>query len=203
MIKNIIAFKFVNLLIFSLVVYLASFAIPTGALFFILSFSAITISAYEITILIAIIFISTVLGDISTYFFATLFSKKVNKIFNITPWLKKNEEQAHKFIEKYGFYAIFFSRFIFSGIGPILNYYCGIKKYNYKKFILAILGGELIYSIIYVTLGIIFKNFINEILNLINGIFILGILGFMIYLTINKIKQELKQYENFIVRTNG
>lgn len=193
MIQDILAFKAINLLALSVIIYFASFAIPTGALFLILSFGSISVSISERIILVMIVYFSTILGDISTYFFARLFSKYVNKTFCINPWLKRNEHKAHIFIEKHGFYAIFLSRFLFSGLGAFINYYCGIKKYSKKKFISAILLGELFYSVIYSSLGMIFKDFIGEILNIINGIFILLVLGIMIYFTAKKLIKEINR----------
>jgi len=192
MIKDIFVIKAINLAIYFILVYFASFAIPTGALFFVLTFSSITANFYELVLIFAITYITTLLGDISTYFFAKLFSKQADRFFKINKTLSKNEEKVHHFIGKYGFYAIFFTRFIMSGLGPVVNYYCGIKKYNFKTFFKAILFGEFLYAFIFITLGVIFKNFINEILNLINGIFIVIFLLIAIYYTYKQLMKEIR-----------
>ena len=134
MIKDIIAFKITNLLIFSFLVYLASFAIPTGALFLILSFSSASIGIFEILIIFSITFISAVLGDISTYLFARLFSNKAMRLIKSVKSLNKSQNKVHRFFEKNGFCTIVLSRFIFSGLGPVVNYYSALIKYNFKIF---------------------------------------------------------------------
>lgn len=193
MIKDILAFKITNLLIFSFLVYLASFAIPTGALFLVLSFASVSIGIFEISIIFMITFLSTVLGDITTYLFARLFSNKAMKLIKSVKSLDKSQNKVHRFFEKNGFCTIVLSRFVFSGLGPVVNYYSALIKYDFKKFLLATLLGEFFYAAIYTTIGVIFKDFITELLNLINGIFIVLALVFAIVFVLKKIKKEIKR----------
>lgn len=192
MIKDIISFKFMNLGIFSFLIYLASFAIPTGGLVLVLSFASVSIGISEFFIIFGITFVSSILGDISTYYFAKLFSLKATKLIGLNKSLKKSQEKVHYFFSRNGFYTIFLSRFLFSGLGPIVNYYCGFIKYNVKKFLLAILLGEFLYALIYTIIGIIFKEFISEILDLFSGLFVVIILIVAIIAISKKVKEELK-----------
>lgn len=192
MIKDLVAFKLFNLSVFSLLIYFASFAVPTGALVSILSFSSIVVGWFEIGVIFSLVFVAAVLGDISTYFFAKLFSAKVQKFISSRSALQKTEKKIEKFFVKNGFATIFFSRFLLTSLGPMVNYYCGFTKYDIRKFIGATLLGELFYAGLYTALGVIFRDFISDILNLINGVVIAMILVIAIIMVFRKIRKIMK-----------
>lgn len=66
------------------------------------------------------------------------------------------EKKTNRILEKLGWSAIFFSPFIFV-IGDLILISAGAKKMNFKKFLLLMIGGKLLKTVIVIIgLGIIF-----------------------------------------------
>ncbi len=187
--------------LFFLTIFASWIIIPTMG-FIIVSFGAAATSIPNLISLIVLFYIATIIGDLSIYFIARRFSKPVLKFLKRFKWFKKNEEKARPLFNKYGFYAIFISRFLNTELCVAMNYISGFEKFNYKKFIIAVLAGEFIYAALYPTLGYIFKDTWAYILGLIRDFIwmILLLLG-VVYL-IYKITKIIRS-KNANTRTNN
>lgn len=140
-----------------------------------------------------IVLTAAIAGDISTYFFAKLFSVKAKKIIASHGRLEYAEKKVGKFFIKNGFITIILSRFLLTSMGPVVNYYSGFSHYDVKKFIAATVLGELVYAGMYTAIGFVFKGFISDILDFINGALWVMVTLVAIIFVIKKIKKELKK----------
>ena len=66
--------------------------------------------------------------------------------------------KLHNFLEKWGFGAVFITRWFLTPFGLPINILAGITKYSYSKFLLASFLGEILWVSIYVYLGYFFSN---------------------------------------------
>jgi membrane-associated protein len=171
------------------IVFPASFAIPTGALFFVVSLAALSETASGIFLIILITFLAAVLGDIATYLVARKYNKKIHSIICKNKFLKKQERKADKVFQKYGIASLFLSRFFLQGVGPFLNYYAGMKKLKIKNFIIPIIFGEIIYTGIYVSIGVIFRETWQDLLKFLADFSILIALILLVIIVIVKLKK--------------
>jgi membrane-associated protein len=162
------------------VVFLASFAIPTFALLFIVSFVAGAVSVEEILIICFFALVACILGDLLTYALARTFSRKFETNLRHHPFVKNKEAQIEKLFEKNGSLLIFFSRFFMSGVGPYINYYAGFKKLDFKRFFWLVISGEIIYIALYSSLGYFFKDTWNIIIDLIEQYSVIVVVSILI-----------------------
>jgi membrane-associated protein len=65
--------------------------------------------------------------------------------------------QARTFFARHGGWAIFLSRFLFSGLGGIINLLAGADSYSYRRFLLWDILGELLGAILPLLLGYLFS----------------------------------------------
>ncbi len=65
-------------------------------------------------------------------------------------------QQAHVYFKRRGGWAIFLSRFLFSGMGGIINMLAGAERYGYRRFLLFDLCGEILGATIPLCLGYVF-----------------------------------------------
>jgi membrane protein YqaA with SNARE-associated domain len=68
----------------------------------------------------------------------------------------KDQNKSHKILDKFGWSAIFFSSWI-PVIGDLILISAGVKRFEFKKFVLFMIAGKIIKSVIVVTgLGALF-----------------------------------------------
>ncbi len=66
--------------------------------------------------------------------------------------------QAQDYFKRRGVWAIFLSRFLFTGLGSIVNLIAGAEVYPYKRFLLFDFLGEFVGALIPLTLGFVFEE---------------------------------------------
>jgi membrane protein DedA with SNARE-associated domain len=147
----------------------ASYIIIPAIGWIIVSFGANAPNVMGLVTLFLIIYAATLIGDISVYFVARYFSKRVLKFMKKFNWYKKSEKRSKRLLNKYGFYIVFVSRFLVSEIPLVINYIAGFEKFNKRKFILAVILGEFIYAASYTAFGYIFKDTWTYLLGLITS----------------------------------
>ena len=183
-----------GLLILFLWVYSSSLGIPLGALFAIMSFGALASTPQELGIVMVTVFLATVLGDLTAYGLARYFSGRIMKKIKTYRFMEKNEALARKMLERYEIKIIFFTRFALTGLCSIVSYLSGLQKINKKKFLLAVILGEGIYTIIYPLIGFFFKETWNELIQIISNGFIIIALILLAGIIIKKrLKARKKQ----------
>lgn len=98
------------------------------------------------------------IGEKLKYKFSALFGKNINKAF----------ERSQNFLNKYGLFAIVFSRFF--GWGNYISYIAGAMKINKKKFFLLTFIGIYPWTFSVIFLGEKFKDRLRFITSSINNI---------------------------------
>lgn len=123
-------------------------------------------------ILFPIVILGAFMGDILGYVIGKVSSGFVKKRFgeNI------NYKLSEKFIKKHGGKSVFFARFV-SGIKELVPFVCGILSMDLKKFMFWNFLGAVGWSILFICLGYILGNKIQEVESIVRAVGI-GILTF-------------------------
>ncbi len=109
-------------------------------------------------------------------------------------WISPNSvSRSRLYFQRHGGWAVFFSRFLVSGLGGVINIVAGADRYTYKKFVLYDLFGEAIGAAIPLTLGYIFNaswETVGDILGAFSGfILALGIFLVLAWQCINILRR--------------
>ncbi|HCP80850.1 MAG TPA: DedA family protein [Octadecabacter sp.] len=110
-----------------------------------------------------------VLGDNSGYWIARKFGTRLDD------WLARHPKRAAlrarsaAFMEKRGGSSVFFSCWLVAPLGPYMNYFCGITRYNWLRFALWGIAGEIVWVSLYVGLGHTFADNISGIASLLGN----------------------------------
>jgi membrane protein DedA with SNARE-associated domain len=86
--------------------------------------------------------------------FEKVFNQKVCKYGRI----RNKCDKSRDLFNKYGGVSVFLSRFFFPGFGAPVNYISGFSKYSFRKFLVLSASGELMYALIYTSIGFIFRD---------------------------------------------
>ena len=147
-------------------VFAGSLGVPGGAITMI-AYGSLAGSVSKLILFMIISFVAAVIGDILAYELARRLSNKLRDKLRKFFFFKNNEPKVRSLLNKYGFYIIFFTRFALVNLCAVVSYVSGLEKVNRKKFIFAVISGELLFAIIYpligFTLGEIFSSLINAI----------------------------------------
>ena len=182
----------INLAVLFIWVLLSSFGLP-GGLVAMVSSGAIASNFWDILIIIIIAALAAILGDILAYELARKFSLPIKKQLQKYKFYLKGETKATSLISKYGFFAVFITRFLLTGLCAITSYLSGFEKMKRKKYILAVISGEIIYAVIYTILGYIFRLAWNDLVGILDNIIIITILiaiGIILFIIIYRIRKK-------------
>lgn len=125
-----------------------------------------------------LILVSTIIG--SSILYSVIYWKglpvieKYGKYFFMK---EKRIQEVHGWFLKHGFDAIILGRWVF-GIRILANIFGGLFRYPYKKFISAVSVATVVWTLFYLSLGIILGKYylgIINFLNQFNGILVEGI----------------------------
>jgi len=172
-----------NIYLFLLIIpFLAQIWIPLGAMFFILFAWALTNSFSELFLLFLIVLFSTVIWDFLSYFIARKFSntKFFQYLLNVKK-IKKLYEKSELFLEKKGESSIFLTRFLITGLGPVINYVAWFQSFKFKKFSLYIIFWEILYTTELLLLWYFFKDTFEEVFSIISNIGLMIFLAYLLY----------------------
>jgi len=173
-----------NLYLFLFIIaILSQLWIPTWVMFFIVIAGSLATDINSLEIL----FIITLLWVISWDLLSYLLGKKLYNMTFFQFFIKKKEVnklyiKTEKLLIKKWSIIIFISRFLITWIWPILNYIAWIQWYNIKKFILYVILWEILYVLEFLLLWYIFKNTIDDIMNLISDFWFILLLIFVLYI---------------------
>ena len=187
----------INLGVLFFWVFLSSFGVP-GGLVAMISSGAIANNLLDLTDIIIVSIIAAILGDILAYELARRFSISLGKQLQKFKFYLNNELKVRQFLCKYEFFAVFITRFFLTGLCAITSYISGFEKLNRKKYIFAVVCGEILYGLIYTTMGFIFKLAWNDLVNIINDFIILTILIAITIILILIIKRYKRKRNNSI-----
>ena len=139
-------------------IFAASFAIPTGALIIIVSFASVAEGWRDVVILAALSLSATVSGDYAAYRLSRRFRGSLDRLVRRTGWMQTKIITIEKLFDTYSALAIFLTRFLFSGIGPYVNFFSGLRAIPQRTFLKAAIWGEIIYCSFYIFIGYGFRN---------------------------------------------
>lgn len=170
-------------------VFVSSFGIPTWASLIVVSFVAAASTVQDVTLVFFLALSASILGDTSAYWTLRLFQKKIYPLIDRNAWMKRQADIAEALFNKYSYATVFFSRFLLSGAGPVINLYSGLHAMPYRKFLRATVWGELLYCAIYTSIGYFFRDTWNVVVELaqdyITGI-VFALVGLFIIINMTK-----------------
>lgn len=127
---------------------------------------------FSLSLLVAIS--ANVFGDTCGYFITWRFGKKV--------WQKLTHKRPayfdllEKYLHNYAIWTIILTRFS-NAVGIIVNLFCGLTKYSFKKFILADITGNFLNMVSMLILGYLVGEYWNKAASIVNWVGIgLGII---------------------------
>lgn len=148
-----------NLTLVLLIISLISpFGIPLGASFFIISAGSLSVTFSDYILVVIIVFLGFIIGDVVSFKAGGYFKEKLmDKFCNNERYMKKCSA-SQDFFDKYGIASIFWTRFLLLPLATPINYISGFSNYPFRKFLIAASLGELLYSVIYASIGFAFKD---------------------------------------------
>ncbi|TCP93195.1 membrane protein DedA with SNARE-associated domain [Sphingomonas sp. PP-CE-1A-559] len=97
-------------------------------------------------------------------------------------------EQAEAYSRKWAGWGIFFSRWLIGPLGPWINVTSGLTEYPWVRFIVLDVAGEVLWLLIYVSLGRAFSDQVQTIASLLGnltwvivGVLVAGLLGWKLF----------------------
>jgi membrane protein DedA with SNARE-associated domain len=173
-----------NLYLFLFIIpFLSQLWIPLWAMFFLLFAGSITNSLTELFILFLIVLIWVIIWDSLSYFFGKkLFKLKFFQFFLKKEKIKKIYIKTTKIFNTKWAISIFISRFLITGVWPMLNYIAWFQSFNFKKFGLYIILWEVLYVFEFLILWYLFKNTIDDILGIISNLWLILFLLLVLYI---------------------
>lgn len=108
-------------------------------------------------------FCGAVLGDNVGYWIARRLGERMNHWLMAKPKRAKLFQRSTTFMDKWGGFAVFFSRWLVAPLGPHINYISGLARYHWPRFALWSLSGEVVWVTLYVGLGYVFADNIAQI----------------------------------------
>lgn len=156
--------------------------VPLGITFYIMYYGSMMLSYFDLFIFIITISISFLIGDSIAYYLGKRYGERplnyISKKINLNGVIVKTK----KIVNKNLFFSVLFTRTIFLGGSPILNYLLGIEKLVLKKFLFVIFIGEIIYVSIFSSIGFFLKDLWANVYLLIQDI--VSIIGIVILIFI-------------------
>ena len=117
--------------------------------------SALLIGGENIFLVVIALIIGSVIGGILNYFIGVGGNKLVKKLKKNTD-KKEHDKKHNKLLDKFGWSAIFFAAWI-PVIGDLILISAGVKKMKFTKFLIFMISGKIIKTVIVVIgLGSIF-----------------------------------------------
>jgi len=147
----------INLVVLFIVVFFCAFGIPGGGIWLVAS-GAVANTSSELAFVMIVGVSAAILGDFSAYMLARKFS------FRLQDWLKKlkfyskNEAEVKLRFNQSEFWILFLSRFLVQGLCAAATYISGFLRLRIRKFLIAIVPGEMIYGVSFPLLGFLFKE---------------------------------------------
>lgn len=129
-------------------ILLQSNGIPTGSNFLVIAAGAFAYAGeFNVFSLFFWVWVFNIIGDSVGYYlwnsYGAYLLEKQNFLERLlsAPLLK-----ATHYLDKYGQSSLLITRFPISGLGPPMNILAGLTGYNYSRFLIAIVPGELLWT---------------------------------------------------------
>ena len=151
-----------------IVAFSAQLGLPLGSSFFLMWYGSTLEGTQPLYIAIIMTAFAAILGDITSFVLGKQFSLQLDRSEERYAWLKVKLSQSRNLFESYGVWLIWTTRFLVTGLGPIVNYLLGSRKYPTSKFIRWVILGEIIFASEMLYFGYRFKDTWEDLLALIS-----------------------------------
>ena len=140
-------------------VFATSAGIPLpGVAIVLVSGSLAATDNHNIGILFFLVTIASVAGDILDYFLGNIIGTVViEKICNHSKLVKRSLIKIEHYFSQWSGVSIFLSRWLIPPLAPTVSVLAGITRYPLKRFLLFDILGEVVSSIIFLSLGYFFS----------------------------------------------
>ena len=149
------------------ILFLGQLGIPIGSTFFLMWYGSTIDESSTLLVAITATACAAILGDTTAFALGTQFSDKLERAENRYAGLAKKLEQTRKLTRSYGSGIIWITRFLITGLGPLVNYLLGSRKYSFKKFAFWVILGEFIFTAELLYFGYRFKDSWEDLLGFI------------------------------------
>jgi len=141
-----------------LIIFIAAVGLPLPASLVLLAAGAFAApGGFNIALLIGITITAASCGDSVGYFIGRCWGSKTlhrlgqpRRLQLISP---RSITHSRHYFKCKGGWAIFFSRFLFSALGGVINLLAGAERYPYRRFLLYDVTGETLGAVIPLSLG--------------------------------------------------
>ncbi|MFA6043227.1 MAG: DedA family protein [Patescibacteria group bacterium] len=142
--------------------------------------------AFSVLTLWLVVYAGVVTGDNLGFLVGRKFGQPILHRFGTKLVKKEMLEKAEKTFSKYGAVAIFFTRFIFATIAAPLNVLAGASDLPWRRYIVAEMGGQIVWTSLYVFLGYFFGKQVEQYIRVVDdaNITILSLSALIIILLI-------------------
>jgi membrane protein DedA with SNARE-associated domain len=131
---------------------------------------------------IAVASVAAVLGDQVAYGLARWAGRRLVNRIGRKFGAEKKVKQAEDFTQRWGSAGVFFSRWLVTALGPWVNIASGIAAYPWKRFLLWDVLGQVLWVVVYVSIGYVFSNRVQAVRDVLGNLtwVILGLVGTVI-----------------------
>ena len=133
----------INLIILFVIVFLSALGVP-GGMITLVSMGALSNNYSELILVIIVGAIAAIFGDLTAYLIARKFSAKVSSWLKKFKFYRNNESRAREQLNKSEFMMVFLTRFLFTTLCTAVSYISGLERLSKKKFIVAVVFGEIL-----------------------------------------------------------
>jgi len=143
-----------------LITFLASLILPLPAGATLIASGAFAFQGYfNLWMVLATAYLGSVLGDWLGYFLSRLYGKEVLKKIGFrrmlhSPWFLEMEKD----FPRHASAAVFFTRFVITWLGSVVNIVSGLTKFSLRKFLFFDIIGEALYVSIFSLIGYVFTD---------------------------------------------
>lgn len=139
-------------------VFFGQMGVPVGSMFFLAWYGSTLFSLEVFWLTVALVIGFTSLGDLTAYGIGRYYSESLERFASKRWRINKQLKRSRFLIAKYGSVMIFFSRFLITGLGPMVNYLVGGDRYRTRPFLFWVITGEALYALECLSLGYLLKD---------------------------------------------
>jgi membrane-associated protein len=128
--------------------------------------------------------LGAILGDQVGYVLGRWGGRRITKRLGRFVGGEQQLARAEKWLKRWQGTGIFFSRWLLTPLGPVINVTCGMTGYSWPRFLVYDILGEALWVVLYVLLGRFFSDrvqamsdFLGDLIWLIMGLLFVAVLG--------------------------
>jgi membrane-associated protein len=181
-----------------LIIFIAAVGLPLPASLVLLAAGAFAARGdFNIALLMGITITAASCGDSVGYFIGRCWGRKTQHWLGHPRRLQlisaRTITRSRHYFKCKGGWAIFFSRFLFSALGGVMNLLAGAERYPYRHFLLYDVTGETLGAVIPLSLGYAFAACLKAEGNMLTTFSVFALLLFLVILLIRRIVRKLQR----------